>query len=217
LTAACLSTLFHPSGSLVLSLRSLSLVELTFKFDTASVSTASASLVGAELRGAKGEIADPAASGALNGVNAGLAEWSAAFACLSALESLRLVQVAAPQGIDMLLEASAHAPRLGFLRIEMPLPEKRFATTTVSSAAAVPPLASSVPRPALMKLLHCRPQLECELVSPPAVEGAMFPPLRQRIENHRWHLAAQKMCATAPLAIRRRCILVTPESCLTDK
>jgi hypothetical protein len=212
LTAACLSTLFHPSGSLARSLRFLTVVELTFKFDTASVSTASASLVGAELPAAKGEIADAAVSGALSGVSAGLAEWSTAFARLTALESLRLAQVAAPQGLNMLLEASAQAPRLGFLRIEMPLPDKPLGAATVaassfgSAGSARPSAAAALSASplVLMNLLRVRPQMECELVSLPAAKGAMFPPLRQRIDNHRWLLAAQRLYATAPLTIRRR-------------
>jgi len=226
LTAASLSALFHPSGSLAHSLCSLTLVELALKFDAASVSTASASLNGAELEASKeGISADVAvASGAPSGVSAALAEWSTAFACLSALVSLRLVQVAAPQGIDMLLESSAQAPRLGFLRIEMPLPDKRLGAATgaasssgSASSAAAPLVASSASIPALMSLLQVRPHLECELVSLPAAEGTMFPPLRQRIDNHRWLLAAQRLCATAPPTIRRRCFLVTSESCPTEK
>jgi hypothetical protein len=140
LTAASLSALFHPSGSLVCSLRSLTLVEVAFKFDAPSPSAASTSLDGAGLSAAKEAIASASAAGldARSSVSAGLAEWSAAFARLIALESLRLVQVAAPQGIDMLLEVSAHAPRLGFLRIEMPLPDKPLgaATTAASSSGS---------------------------------------------------------------------------------
>jgi hypothetical protein len=217
LTTASLSALFRLFGSLARSLRSLTLVELAFKFDAASVSTASASLNGAELAAEKEENA--AVSDASSGASAGPAEWSAAFARLVALESLRLVQVAAPQGIDMLLEASAHAPQLGFLRIEMPLQDKRFGAATgaasssgsVGSACSSAVAASSVSPLVLMNLLLARPQMECELVSLTAVEGTMFPPLRQRIDNHRWLLAAQRMCATAPPTIRRRCILVTHE------